>query len=69
MTWLVCNITMVHKLMVRVFGCVNGHHLVPLMPLGFVKMLGKMIWAFVVCALCVFGIGVSCGLCIVGEAR
>ena len=27
--------------MVRVYGCVNGHQLVPLMPLGFVNTLGK----------------------------
>ena len=27
--------------MVRVYGCVNSHQLVPLMPLGFVKTLGK----------------------------
>ena len=25
----------------RVYVCVNGHQLVPLMPSGFVKMLGK----------------------------
>ena len=27
--------------MVRVYECVNGHQLVPLMPSGFVKTLGK----------------------------
>ena len=27
--------------MVRVYGCVNGHQLVPLMPSGFVNTLGK----------------------------
>ena len=27
--------------MVRVYECVNGHQLVPLMPSGFVKMLGN----------------------------
>ena len=27
--------------MVRVYECLNGNQLVPLMPLGFVKMLGK----------------------------
>ena len=27
--------------MVRVYECINGHQLVPLMPSGFVKMLGK----------------------------
>ena len=27
--------------MVRVHECVNGHQLMSLMPLGFVKMLGK----------------------------
>ena len=27
--------------MVRVYECVNGHQLVPLMPSRFVKMLGK----------------------------
>ena len=27
--------------MVRVYECINGHHIVPLMPSGFVKMLCK----------------------------
>ena len=27
--------------MVRVYGCINGHQLVPLMPSRFVKILGK----------------------------
>ena len=27
----------------------------------------QRVWALVVCALCGFGIGVSCGLCVVGE--
>ena len=27
--------------MVRIYECVNGHQLVPLMSSGFVKMLGK----------------------------
>ena len=27
--------------MVSIHECVNGHQLVPLIPLGFVKMLGK----------------------------
>ena len=41
MTWLVYGIMLIHKIMVRVYGCVNGHELVPLMPSGFVKTLGK----------------------------
>ena len=28
--------------MVRVYGCVNGHQLVPLMPSGFVNTFGKV---------------------------
>ena len=41
MTWLVYGITSIHKLMVRVYGCVNGHQLVPLIPSGFFITLGK----------------------------
>ena len=35
------DMTLIHKLMVRVYGGVNGHQLVPLMPLGLVKTIGE----------------------------
>ena len=33
--------TLIHDLMVGVYGGINGHQLVTLMPSGLVKMLGK----------------------------
>ena len=44
-------LTLVHDFMVGVYGGVNGHQLVPLMPLGLLKTIGK-------------GIGIRC-MCIV----
>ena len=41
MSWLVYDIKSIHKIMVRVYGCVNGHQLVPLIPSGLVKNIGK----------------------------
>ena len=35
------DLMLIHVLMVGVYGGVNGHQLVPLMPLGLVKTLGK----------------------------
>ena len=35
------DLTLIHDFMVAVYGGVNGHQLVPLMPLGLVKTLGK----------------------------
>ena len=35
------DIILIHDLMVGVYLGVNGHQLVPLMPLGLVKTLGK----------------------------
>ena len=35
------DITLIHDLMNRVYGGVNGHQLVPLIPLKLVKTLGK----------------------------
>ena len=32
---------LVHDFMVGVYGSVNGHHLMPLVPSGLVKTLGK----------------------------
>ena len=48
------DMTLIHKLMVGVYGGANGHQLVPLMPSGLVKTIGKglgtcckciMVWA------------------------
>ena len=33
--------TLIHKIMVGVYGGVNGHQPVPLIPLGLVKTIGK----------------------------
>ena len=35
------DLTLIHDIMVEVYGAVNGHQLVPLMPSGLVKTLGK----------------------------
>ena len=35
------DLTLIHDLMVGVYGGINGHQLVPLMPSGLVKTLGK----------------------------
>ena len=41
LTYDLIDIMLIHKLMVGVYGGVNGHQLVPLMPSGLVKTLGK----------------------------
>ena len=43
------DLTLIHDLMVGVYGGVNGHQLVPLMPSGLVKTLGKGIGIFCIC--------------------
>ena len=58
MSWLVYGITSIHKLMVRVYGCVNGHQFMPLMPSRLVKMLKKW-FGIHYCALCGFGLWFS----------
>ena len=44
------DLTLIYDLMVEVYGGINGYKLVPLMPSGLVKTLGK-------------GLGIRC-LCI-----
>ena len=44
------GIRLIHKLMVGVYGGVNGHQLVPLIPSGLVKTLGKGLG---ICCLCI----------------
>ena len=48
------DLTLIHDFMVGVYGGINGHQLVPLMPSGLLKTLGKglgthcmsiMVWA------------------------
>ena len=50
LTYDLVDLTLIHKLMVGVYGGVNGHQLLPLIPSGLVKTLGK-------------GLGIRC-LCI-----
>ena len=42
-------LTLVHDFMVGVYGSVNGHQLVPLIPSGLVKTLGKGLG---ICCMC-----------------
>ena len=35
------DLTLIHDFMVGVYGGINGHQLIPLMPSGLVKTLGK----------------------------
>ena len=51
------DMTLIHKLMVGVYGGVNGHRLVPLMPSRLVKTLGK--WLGIHC-ICIMVLGLWC---------
>ena len=49
------DMMLIHDLMIGVYGGVNGHQLVPLMPLGLVKTLGKGLG---ICLYVHYGIGI-----------
>ena len=48
---------LIHDLIIGVYGDVNGHQLVPLMPLGLVKTLGK--WLGIHC-MCIMVLALWC---------
>ena len=51
------DLTLIHDLMVEAYGGVNGHQLVPLVPSGLVKTLGKGLG---ICCMCIMVLVLWC---------